>query len=81
MKKHLNSTLIKQIEEIADKKYDGHYTIYRFTTHYKGVFGTLMEQGKGNTIRDQLNTLPSFLTLEELLYWMVEYETKFNAYK
>lgn len=31
---------IKGIEEYANKHYDGHYTIMKFTTGYKVVFGT-----------------------------------------
>lgn len=78
MDKFLNYNLVKQVEEIAASKYDGHYTVYRFTTHYKGVFGTLMETKV--SIREQLKNLPSFATLDELLYWMVEKETELNAY-
>jgi hypothetical protein len=78
MNQYLNSNLVKQVEEIAAEKYDGHYTVYRFTTHYKGVFGTLMESNI--SIREQLKDLPSFKTLDELLYWMVEKEPELNAY-
>lgn len=78
MDKFLNSNLVKHVEQIAADKYDGHYTVYRFTTHYKGVFGTLMETKV--SIREQLKDLPSFKTLDELLYWMVEKETELNAY-
>lgn len=76
--KYLKSALVKQVENIALDKYDGHYTVYRFTTHYKGVFGTLMESSI--SIREQLKDLPSFKTLDELLYWMVEKEPELNAY-
>ncbi len=76
--KYLKSALVRQVELIAADKYDGHYTVYRFTTHYKGVFGTLME--RNISIREQLKDLPSFKTLDELLYWMVEKEPELNAY-
>ena len=76
--KYLKSALVRQVEIIAADKYDGHYTVYRFTTHYKGVFGTLMESNV--SIRDKLKDLPSFKTLDELLYWMVEKEPELNAY-
>ena len=76
--KYLKSALVRQVENIALDKYDGHYTVYRFTTHYKGVFGTLMESNI--SIREQLKDLPSFKTLDELLYWMVEKEPELNAY-
>ena len=76
--KYLKSALVRQVEIIATDKYDGHYTVYRFTTHYKGVFGTLMESNV--SIRDKLKDLPSFKTLDELLYWMVEKEPELNAY-
>lgn len=77
--KYLKSALVKQVENIAAEKYDGHYTVYRFTTHYKGVFGTLMESNV--SIRDKLKDLPAFKTLDELLYWMVEKEPELNSYK
>ena len=32
------------------------------------------------SIREQLKDLPSFKTLDELLYWMVEKEPELNAY-
>lgn len=76
--KYLKSALVRQVENIALDKYDGHYTVYRFSTHYKGVFGTLMESNI--SIREQLKDLPSFKTLDELLYWMVEKEPELNAY-
>jgi hypothetical protein len=34
-----------------------------------------------DTIREQIAKLPSFKTLDELLYWMVDKEKEFNAYK
>lgn len=33
--------LIIQVEEIAKEKFDGHYTIFSFTTNYKATFNTV----------------------------------------
>ena len=35
--------LLAQLEDHANFKYDGHYTIFRFTTNYKVFFGTITE--------------------------------------
>lgn len=32
--------LLKCLTEIANNHYDGHYSIFKFTTHYKVGFGT-----------------------------------------
>lgn len=32
--------LMEAVEFIADEYYDGHYSIFRFTTNYRGAFGT-----------------------------------------
>ena len=31
---------LKVLTTIADKYFDGHYTIFKFTNHYKVMFGT-----------------------------------------
>lgn len=50
---------------IAEKYFGGHYTIYKFTTGYKGCYGTLNDD-----VRDELNALPNFDTLLEVLCWL-----------
>ena len=42
-------------EEVADKYFNGHYTIFKFTTHYKVMFGTLEMDGVSrNNVRRTL---------------------------
>lgn len=44
MKKDKQNAIHKNILEVVDRiardKYSGHFTIFSFTTHYKGCFGT-----------------------------------------
>lgn len=65
--------LVNQVEEIAKKKTDGHYTILKFTMCYQGVLGTISSHQ-----RKALDFLPRFSTLAELLQWMIEEE--FSVY-
>ncbi|GLI51345.1 hypothetical protein TSYNTROOL_14310 [Tepidanaerobacter syntrophicus] len=39
IKNAINFELLKQCEEIAKQKYDGHFTLMRFTTNWKFCFG------------------------------------------
>lgn len=74
----MNQKLFNQLESIANKKYGGHYTIYKFTTHYKGVFGTLSEDGFED-IRDKIKKLNPFDKLDVLLEAMILNDNYFNA--
>ena len=38
------TTLFKLIDEISKKHYGGHYTILKFTTHYKFSFRTITDR-------------------------------------
>ncbi len=62
--------LLLKVRAIAEKKFGGHFTILKFTTHYKGMFGTIDVDAL--TGRQQIRDLPGFLTLEELLSWMIK---------
>lgn len=44
---------------IADKKFDGHLTLYKFTTGHKMLFGTPSDL---NEYRTQLEAIPGCLT-------------------
>jgi hypothetical protein len=55
---------INHIISIANKDFDGHFSIYKFTTHFKGSFGTV-------TGRVDLKKMPSFNTLDELYLHMI----------
>jgi hypothetical protein len=65
MKNNTLSSLIEKIEQIAKEEYDGHYTIYSFTTNYKVLFGTVNES-------IEVNNLEGFPTLEAALINAVE---------
>jgi hypothetical protein len=59
--------LMSMMCTIAILKYDGHFSILSFTTHYKGGFNTY-------THRDDINNLPSYSSLKELLIEMIKPE-------
>lgn len=44
----------------ADLYHDGHYTIFKFTTHFKASFGTVTE-------REDIESLEPFDTLKEAI--------------
>jgi hypothetical protein len=62
--------LITQVEEIAQKMADGHYTILKFTTGYKGFLGTPnLDIGEE---REKIAKLPKFLSLEDVLKYIIK---------
>lgn len=52
--------LLNQLEAHAKLRYDGHYTILRFTTHFKVAFGTV-------TDRKDIEALEGFETLKSAI--------------
>jgi hypothetical protein len=52
--------LLIQLQEQADKYHNGHFTIFKFTTHYKISFDTVTE-------RDDIYSLDFFPTLKEAI--------------
>ena len=53
--------LLSAVEGTALRRYDGHFTILRFTTHWKAMFGTPdLDTGEG---RASVDRPPSFPTL------------------
>lgn len=54
--------ILEQFTEIADKEYDGHFTILKFTSNYGACFGTLIDpnplatmyMAKGKTLDEAL---------------------------
>lgn len=52
--------LLAQLEDHANFKYDGHYTIFKFTTGFKVCFGTITE-------RDEINKLEKYDTLKKAI--------------
>jgi hypothetical protein len=66
------SNRLAVIEALATEKHDGHYTIFRFTTHYKAMFGTPnLDTGDG---RQQVSDLPGYQTLVEALEAIIKPE-------
>jgi hypothetical protein len=53
-------TLMEIVTEMAEKNYDGHFTLYRFTTNYRASFATPGSRGdiqaaaEGNTMEEAL---------------------------
>jgi len=65
--------LLKQVEKIANEITDGHYTILKFTTGYKGFFGTPnLDIGEE---REVIWNLPKFKTFEEVLKFLIDTKT------
>lgn len=62
--------LFFKVRGIAGKDFDSHFTILKFSTHYKGMFGTIDVDGL--TGRDFLRSLPGFPTLQDALQFMIE---------
>ncbi len=67
--------LVQAVEEIAKDRFDGHYSLFSFTTNYKGCFGTPHDW---NVMREALDRLPVHDTLEELLFFMAEAPEKYT---
>jgi hypothetical protein len=66
------SSLLLEVRGIANQEFDGHFCIFKFTTGYKSLFGTIdLDTGKG---RDIIREVPSFLTLNESLMYLIKYK-------
>lgn len=66
MQDNLTATMMNHIEAIASKNYGGHYTILKFTTNWKGFYGT-----PDTDIRIALDKSIAYVTLNELLFNMI----------
>jgi hypothetical protein len=64
-------SLLNEVEEISKEIASHHYTIFRFSSHFKGAFGT------PDRLRLELPHLPCFGTLRELLIWMIGEQVNF----
>lgn len=67
--------LLEWVASIAKSFTGGHYTILRFTTNYRGFYGT-----PSDNIREELDDSLAFSTLRELLVAMITNPDKFNIY-
>lgn len=62
--------LLQKVKETAARFSDGHFTIFSFTTNYRGVYDTY--SGESNTeFRHYLNASPAFGNLKDLYRSMV----------
>ena len=68
--------LLKVSEAIARKKYDGHLTLMKFTTHWKAMFGTPNLDTDG---RKDVRKLKAYPSLEEALFYLIVNERERNA--
>jgi hypothetical protein len=69
MKKAGLATKLKKVIRHACEFHDGHFDILRFTTHYKGGYGTPdLTFGTG---RDEIGNLTGFKSVEKLLDHML----------
>lgn len=64
----INGTLLDLVSKVADREYDGHLTIYRFTTGWKVLFGTPMVFHDDRCLlQDSPNSMTLDQALEEVL--------------
>lgn len=73
----LTNPLLIEVEKIASEQFGGHYTIFKFSTNYKGFFGT----PDGDTLRTVLENSSAWKSLNDLLYAMISNPKYFNAYE
>ncbi len=61
--------LMQELQDMADKLHDGHYSIFKFTTGYKVAFNTPdLFSGLGMS---QIQMLPNFKTLPQAIEFAV----------
>lgn len=70
--------LFNKIEEKANKEYDGHYTIFKFSSCYQGAFATpILDHHELMVI---FEVLPRFKNLEDLLNHLLVSDDTFYMY-
>jgi hypothetical protein len=65
------TVLFLEVRKIANKEFDGHFTILKFTTHYKSFFGTI-DIDSGDSRKRLWEQIPQFTTLNESLANMIK---------
>ena len=65
--------LMGELERIANLRYGGHYTIYKFTSHYKCIFYTIINYS-------EIEQLDSYKTLKMGIIKCLEEEYSRNPY-
>lgn len=59
---------MRALEDVANTKYDGHYTILKFTTGYKVIFGTL---DMNDEDREYIQKRKGFKSLKDAISYAV----------
>jgi hypothetical protein len=70
------TTALLQVVETNAAKYSGHYSIFKFSTNFKGFYGT----PEGDTLRKVLELSKGFGSLNDLLYAMADNPKEFSIY-
>ncbi|MHA2246895.1 MAG: hypothetical protein ACXADY_18265 [Candidatus Hodarchaeales archaeon] len=60
--------LIGIVEDIANEYFDGHYTIFKFTTGYKGMWGT---PDLYNACDNEIHHMRTHRVLDTLLIFLI----------
>ena len=62
---------LEAFKDIADKQFDGHYTVMKFTTNYRVAFGTIVAHDY-DELRSAIHGMAEGKTLEEACKRCVE---------
>ncbi len=69
-------TLLELATEIANKKYDGHFTLMKFTTNWRFCFGTVDYDGDVFVYRDNISRMAVGETLDDSIMEAIKREIK-----
>lgn len=61
----ITEQILQEVQQIADLNYGGHFTIFRFSSHWKAMWGTPDE------VRTTCMHLPAYPTFEEALIGLI----------
>lgn len=65
---------LNRIIKIANEKYDGHFTLMSFTTHFKACFGTING-------REHIKSLKPHKTIDDAVFYLLEQDSGFHGIK
>lgn len=67
----ITNQILDEVQQIADLHYGGHYTVFRFTSHWKAMWGT-----PTSNLKTELIHMAPYNTLEEALVGLIYQEDK-----
>ena len=67
----LTNQILDEVQQIADLQHGGHYTIFRFTSHWKAMWGT-----PTSNVRTELTHMAPYNTMEEALVGLIYQEDR-----